>query len=75
MNRRIGVFLFIFLSFLTWLFFAIYLSDVGDWWTVMEVKQLSEEAKVVGISSVKVLISTSFFIVVGTVLNKVIKRL
>lgn len=75
MNRRIGVFLFVFLSFLTWLFFAIYLSDEGDWWTVMEVKQLRDEMRIVGISSVKVLIGTGFFIVGGTVLNKVIKRL
>ncbi|MBM7621122.1 ABC-type antimicrobial peptide transport system permease subunit [Bacillus tianshenii] len=75
MGRKIGVFLFTWFSFLTWLFFAIYFSDESDWWTVIEVEQTSIDTFVVSVSSTRVLIGTIIFFVIGIIVYKFIKLL
>lgn len=74
MSRKIGVFLFTWFSFLTWLFLAIYFSDDSDWWTVIQVEQTSIDTFEGSISSLRVLIGTIIFFVIGIIVYKCLKR-
>ncbi|MEH7886961.1 hypothetical protein V7654_21910 [Bacillus sp. JJ1609] len=68
MNRKIGVFLFTFLSFLTWLFFAIYFSTEEDWWTVIKVEQISDDTFQGNVSLIRVLAGLIIFLLIGVIL-------
>ncbi|WP_409250702.1 hypothetical protein V1502_11045 [Bacillus sp. SCS-153A] len=75
MERKIGIFLFTLLSFLFWLFLAIYLSDADDWWTVMEMEEIDREITIGRVSPFKVLIGSGLFMVLGMLVHKVMKWL
>lgn len=63
MNRQIGVVSFIFVSYLVWLYLAIYESSIDKWWTVNEVQQITEDTVQTGVSLIRILIGTVIFIV------------
>ncbi len=74
MNRKIGLFLLVFFCYLIWLYLAIYESSIDDWWTVNEIKQRTEEAFVVGVSLVKVMVGSVIFTLSGAILFLLIKK-
>ncbi|WP_404430933.1 hypothetical protein [Sutcliffiella horikoshii] len=74
MNRKISLFLLIFFCYLIWLYLAIYESSIHDWWTVNEIKQRTEEAVVVGVSIVKVMVGTVIFTLSGAIVFLLIKK-
>lgn len=74
MSRKIGVFLFIFFCFLIWLYFAVYESSIDNWWTVIEIKQITGDTVQIGISIVKVFIGTVIFTISGFITYLLIRR-
>ena len=68
MNRKIGVFLFVFFCYLLWLYIAIYESSIDNWWTVNEIKQATRDTVQLGISLVKVFAGTVIFTLSGFIL-------
>lgn len=74
MNRKFGVFLFTFFSFLLWLYFAIYESSIDNWWTVNEIKKATEDTVAIGISMVKVLAGTFIFTFSGYSIYLLIRK-
>lgn len=61
MDRKLGVFLFTFIGYLIWLYFAIYESSIDNWWTVNEIKEATKDTVGIGVSIVKVLVGTFIF--------------
>ena len=74
MNRKIGVILFVFLCFLIWLYFAIYESSIGNWWTVKEIKQATEDTVQIGVSLVRLLVGTVIFTFSGLTLYFLLRK-
>lgn len=74
LNRKIGVFLFTFFGFLTWLFLAIYFSTEDDWWTVLTVEQTSSDTFVGSVSLLRILVGFAVFLIGGVLLYGLIRR-
>ncbi len=74
MNRKVGLFLLIFFSYLIWLYLAIYESSINDWWTVKDITYKTEDTIEVGVSNVKFIVGTISFILGGTVLYLLIRK-
>ncbi|WP_421385201.1 hypothetical protein ACOJQI_10695 [Bacillus salacetis] len=74
MNRKLGVFLLCTFGFLGWLFFAVYFSAAEDWWTVIEMKQTSYDTFSGTISFKRVAVGFIMFIIVGILINNMIKK-
>ena len=74
MNRKVGLFLLIFFSYLIWLYLAIYESSINDWWTVIDITYKTEDTIEVGVSNVKFFVGTISFILGGTVLYLLIRK-
>lgn len=74
MNRKFGLFLLVFFCYLIWLYLAIYESSINDWWTVKEIKHRTEDTLEVGVSNVKFIVGTVFFIFGGTVLYLLMRK-
>lgn len=71
--KKVAIFLFFFIFFLIWLYFAMYESTINNWWTVKEIKQISSDTVVIGISLVKVLTGLSIFTIIGSVIYLLIR--
>lgn len=65
MNRKIGIVLFFSFCFLIWLYLAIYESTIENWWSVNEIKIITEDTVQIGISLVKVLVGAIIFTISG----------
>ncbi|MFS0862381.1 hypothetical protein [Fredinandcohnia sp. 179-A 10B2 NHS] len=74
MNRKIGVFLFTFFGFLTWLFLAIYFSTEGDWWTVVTVEQTSYDTFVGSVSLIRIVVGFFVFLIGGVLLYGLVRK-
>ena len=74
MNRKYGVSLFIFFCFLIWLYFAIYESSFDNWWTVNEIKQVTEDTVDIGVSLVKVFVGTIIFTISGFIIYLLLRK-
>lgn len=74
MNRKYGVSLFIFFCFLIWLYFAIYESSFDKWWTVNEIKQVTEDTVDIGVSLVKVFVGTIIFTISGFIIYLLLRK-
>ena len=74
MNRKIGVFLFVFFCYLIWLYFAIYESSINNWWTVNEIKQTTYDTVQIGVSLVKVFVGTVLFTLSGFVFYLLLRK-
>lgn len=74
MNRKVGLFILVFFFYLIWLYLAIYESSIGDWWTVNEIKERTEDSVGIGVSSVKVIVGTVIFILGGAILYLLIRE-
>lgn len=81
-QKKIGVWLFTFLSFLLWLYLAANHSNVDDWWTVKSTSEITLKNKDLSvispihfrISPIKVFIGLAVFILLGTVLSSVVVK-
>ncbi|MBM7620087.1 hypothetical protein JOC95_001939 [Bacillus tianshenii] len=76
MNRLVGVFLFTLFSYLLWLYLASNHSTPDDWWTVKYIRETHTEDNDIKViphhfstSSIKVLIGSGVFILLGTLLS------
>lgn len=74
MNRKIGVFLFVFFCYLIWLYFAIYESSIDNWWTVNEIQQETYDTVQIGVSLVKVFVGTVIFTLNGFVFYLLLRK-
>ena len=74
MNRKIGVFLFVFFCYLIWLYFAIYESSVDNWWTVNEIKQATYDTVQIDVSLVKVFVGTVIFTLSGFIFYLLLRK-
>lgn len=74
MNRKVGLILLIFFSYLIWLYLAIYESSINDWWTVIDITYKTEDTIEVGVSNVKFIVGTIIFILGGTFLYLLIRK-
>lgn len=74
MNRKIGVFLFVFFCYLLWLYFAIYESSIDNWWTVNEIKQATDDTVQIGVSLVKVFVGTVIFTLSGFIFYVLLRK-
>lgn len=68
MQRSLGVILILFFSYLIWLYFAIYESSINNWWTVIEIKQRTEDTLEFGVSNAKVFAGTAMFTFSGVLI-------
>lgn len=74
MNRKIGIFIFVYFCFLIWLYFAIYESSIDNWWTVLEITQETDHIVDNEVSLVKVLIGTIIFTISGFIINLLLSK-
>ncbi|MCA1029613.1 hypothetical protein LCL95_01045 [Bacillus timonensis] len=74
MDKKIGVSILTFLSFLTWLFFAIYFSSEENWWSVITVEQTSVDTFIGSVSYFRVLVGAVVFTCVGFFLFFLMRR-
>ena len=74
MNRKISVFLFVFFCYLIWLYFAIYESSSDNWWTVNEIKQVTDDTVQIGVSLVKIFIGTVIFTLSGFIFYLLLRK-
>ncbi|WP_404448049.1 hypothetical protein LG307_03250 [Sutcliffiella horikoshii] len=74
MNRIVGLFLFVFFCYLIWVYLAIYESSINDWWTVKDIKHITEDTIEVGVSFVKFIVGTVIFILGGTMLYLLMRK-
>lgn len=74
MNRKMGIFIFVYFCFLIWLYFAIYESSIDNWWTVLEITQETDHIVDIEVSLVKVLIGTIIFTISGFIINLLLSK-
>ncbi|WP_078380747.1 hypothetical protein [Sutcliffiella halmapala] len=74
MPRLVAVFLFTLFSFLFWLYFANYHSDISDWWTVNHIIESTPENEIITMSPTKLFIGLSAFILIGTLLSIIVMK-
>ena len=74
MNRKIGIFTFVYFCFLIWLYFAIYESSIDNWWTVLEITQETDHMVDNEVSLVKVLIGTIIFTISSFIINLLLSK-
>jgi hypothetical protein len=74
LSKKIIVSLLTSLTFLTWLFIAIYFSTENDWWSVLESRETSYDTAAAGVSYTKVLLGTGLFLAGGILLYMLIRR-
>ena len=74
MNRKMGIFIFVYFCFLIWLYFAIYESSIDNWWTVLEITQETDHIVDIEVSLVKVLIGTIIFTISGFLINLLLSK-
>lgn len=74
MNRKMGIFIFVYFCFLIWLYFAIYESSIDNWWTVLEITQETDHIVDNEVSLVKVLIGTIIFTISGFIINLLLSK-
>ncbi|WP_223701604.1 hypothetical protein [Sutcliffiella deserti] len=72
-NKKVGVFVFAWLSFLIWLSCSSFFSSPHDWWTVLYVKEASDETIIITTSYTKVLLGGGVFTILGILLYLVLK--
>ena len=75
MNRKMGIFIFVYFCFLIWLYFAIYESSIDNWWTVLEITQETDHIVDIEVSLVKVLIGMIIFTISGFLINLLLSKL
>ncbi len=74
MNRKMGIFIFVYFCFLIWLYFAIYESSIDNWWTVLEITQETDHIVDIEVSLVKVLIGMIIFTISGFIINLLLSK-
>ncbi len=74
MNRKFGVFLFVFFCYLLWLYFSIYESSIDNWWSVMEIKDATTDDIQISVSLVKVFVGTVIFTLSGFIFYLLLRK-
>lgn len=74
MNRKMGIFIFVYFCFLIWLYFAIYESSIDNWWTVLEITQETDHIVDIEVSLIKVVIGMIIFTISGFIINLLLSK-